>query len=216
MNEAISQGTGEFVMSVDAHCMFAKGFDEVLQADCEEDWVVVPRRNRLDAENWCLQSQVDNRPPIDYEYIQWPLKHDPLAFHGFKWDARTRERWDIPIDDILTYQGSCWMMHRSHFERHGFMDLRYETWGQEAEEVSFTTWTTGGRVAVNKNTWYAHLHKGPKHGRMYFLDKHMQHRSYIYAYNRWMNDPKFHELIEKFWPIPTWPADWKEQLCGHT
>lgn len=220
INIVASICSGDYLMSLDAHCMMAEGFDEVLLKDIEDDWVVVPRRNRLDAENWCLQTQVDDRPPIDYEYLMWPLQFDPPAFHGFKWDARTRERWDIPIDNILTFQGSMWVMSRKHFHRLNLMQIDgYQGLGQEAEEISWKTYCSGGRVVVNKNTSYGHLHKGNLHGRMYFLDKKEQNRSYAYSYDFWMNNRPFKgkvrnwgDLIDSFMPIPKWPTNWREEL----
>lgn len=208
---------GEYVMSVDAHCMFAKGFDEQLVKDHQPNWVQVPRRHRLDAENWSLQPQSDNRPPIDYEYIMFPPVLKTKSLHGFKWDQRTMSRENILIDDILTFQGSCWLMTKKWFQERGFMDLKYQGWGQEAEEISFETWKNGGRVVVNKNTWYAHLHKGSKYGRMYYLSREENNKSYAYSYDLWINKNKdfFINLIEKFWPVPGWPEDWKKQIWKH-
>ena len=209
INAMVAVCNGEYVMSLDAHCMMAKGFDEQLIKDHQPNWVQIPRRHRLDAENWCLQNQVDTRPPIDYEYITYPRTSNGNVFHGFKWDERTIARWNIPIDETITFQGSCWFMTKDWFKKMGFMDLRYQAWGQEAEEISFTTWTNGGKVMTNKNTWYAHLHKGKKYGRMYILSKSMCNKSYEYSYNRWKDDPKFHELINKFMPMPGWTKEWK-------
>lgn len=215
VNLAVSQAKGEFIMSLDAHCMMAKGFDEQLTKDHQPNWVQVPRRNRLDPELWSLQPQSDNRPPIDYEYIMWPLQFDPIALHGFKWDARTLARWDIPIDDTIQFQGSCWFMTKDWFHQCGFMQIEgYTGWGQEAEEITMKTYQMGGAVKTNKNTWYAHLHKGAKYGRMYFLNKYENRRSYEYSYNHWVRENKdfFIGLVEKFAPLPGWPADWKERL----
>lgn len=219
INKAVSLAKGKYIMSLDAHCMVAKGFDEVLVKDCEDDWVVVPRRNRLDAENWCIQKQSDNRPPIDYEHPMNPLKFDRPAFHGFKWDIRTLERPHIMIDDIITMQASCWFMTKKHFERMGFMQIEgYTGWGQEAEEICFKTWLTGGRVIVNKNTWYAHLHKGKKYGRMYWMSRDANRKCYAYSYDFWMNNrlkERVHDLdwlIDKFMPMPGWRKNWKESL----
>lgn len=213
INAMVAVCKGEYVMSVDAHCMFAKGFDEQLVKDHQDSrWVQVPRRNRLDAENWCLQTQSDDRPPIDYEYMMWPGKFDVKAFHGFKWDARTRERESIPLDETITMQASCWFMTKEWFKKMNFMDVKYQVWGQEAEEISFTTWSNGGKLVTNKNTWYAHLHKGKKHGRMYHLSRKMTRKSYDYSYDKWKNDPRFHKLVERFWPLPGWPENWKEKL----
>ena len=206
---------GEYLMSSDAHCMYAKGFDEALTKDLKDNWVAVPRRHRLDAENWSLQTQVDNRPPIDYEYLMWPKKFNPPAFHGFKWDAKTLEKKDVMIDDIIEIQASCWVMSKKHFFNMGFMQIEgYQGWGQEGEEICMTTWYKGGRVVVNKNTWYAHLHKGPTYGRMYFLDRNETRHSYEYAYDLWVNKRKdfFVSLIEKFGPMPGWPENWKDEL----
>lgn len=209
INAMVAVCQGEYVMSLDAHCMMAPGFDTQLINDHQPNWVQIPRRHRLDAENWCLQTQVDDRPPIDYEYIMYPPKFPQTGFHGYKWDSRTLERWDIPIDDTITFQGSCWFMTKEWFQKMGFMDTRYQGWGQEAEEISFTTWTNGGEVKTNKNTWYAHLHKGKKYGRMYQLSKDACQKSYEYSYKRWSQDPKFHNLINKFSPLPGWPKEWK-------
>ena len=215
INLAVSQAKGEYIMSLDAHCMMAKGFDEQLTKDHREDWVQIPRRNRLDAENWSLQPQSDNRPPIDYEYFMFgPLEGDH-ALHGFKWDVRTIERENIPIDDTIEFQGSCWFMTKDWFQKMGFMQVEgYTGWGQEAEEISLTTWKNGGAVKTNKNTWYAHLHKGAKYGRMYFLNRSENRRSYDYSYNLWIKQNKafFISLIERFMPMPGWPKDWKDRL----
>ena len=134
--------------------------------------------------------------------------------HGFKWDSKTLERKDVMIDDTIEFQGSCWFMEKSWFKERGFMDVEYQGWGQEAEEISMETWKNGGRVVTNKNTWYAHLHKGKKYGRMYHLIKEDNLKSYEYAYNKWLIENKdfFVELIEKFMPMPKWPSNWKELL----
>jgi hypothetical protein len=215
INQAVAEAKGEYVMSLDAHCMMAKGFDEQLAKDHQPNWVQIPRRNRLDAENWSLQPQCDNRPPIDYEYFMFnPLERDQ-ALHGFKWDSRTLERWNIPIDDTIEFQGSCWFMTKDWFNKMGFMQTEgYTGWGQEAEEISLTTWKNNGAVKTNKKTWYAHLHKGARYGRMYFLNKYENRRSYAYSYNLWLKENKefFIEIVEKFMPMPSWPADWKDRL----
>ncbi|MDD5013718.1 MAG: glycosyltransferase [Atribacterota bacterium] len=210
---------GKYVMSLDAHCMMDYGFDEVLIKDLEEDWIAIPRRNRLDAKNWCIQKQSDSRPPIDYEYIMYPPKFDPIGFHGFKWDDRTLERWNVKVDDTITMQASCWIMHKSWFEKNGFMQIEgFTGWGMEAEELCFTTWLRGGRVITNKNTWYAHLHKGREYGRMYFLPKKETRGCNAFTFDYFVNNKvpkvihKFSWLIEKFMPMPGWASDWEKQL----
>ncbi len=73
LNAAVCLAKGEFLMKIDAHCMVDQGFDVKLAADCEENWVVIPRRKRLDADNWCVQDV--GKPDVDYEYLSCP--NDP-------------------------------------------------------------------------------------------------------------------------------------------
>jgi hypothetical protein len=215
VNAMVEQSTGEFVMSVDAHCMFDEGFDLKLVAEHQDKQIQIPRRHRLDADNWCLQIQSDNRPPIDYEYIMYDpiVKRDGI--HGFKWDKRTLDRWDIQVDETMEFQGSCWFMSKDWYKTNGFMQIEgYTGWGQEAEELGLTTWMNGGRVVTNKKTWYAHLHKGAKHGRMYWMSRAENRESYAYSYNKWIIENKkfFISLIEKFEPLPKWSTNWKDIL----
>jgi hypothetical protein len=215
INQMAVNCQGDYLMSLDAHCMVAKGFDEQLVKDHQPDWVQIPRRNRLDAENWCIQKQSDNRPPIDYEHTMWPMKFDPYGLHGFRWDARTLERIDIPLDDTMHFQGSCWFMTKEWFNAMDLMQIEgYSGWGQEAEEIGLKTWRAGGRVITNKNTWYAHLHKGPKYGRMYWMSRESIRACNRFSYQYWVHDNKdfFVDHIEKFWPVPGWPRDWKKRL----
>lgn len=212
INQAVEMANGEYIMSLDAHCMVAPGFDTQLIKDHQPDWVQIPRRHRLDAENWCLQVQSDDRPPIDYEYIMFDKFVKYKHIHGYKWDTKTRERWDIPIDETMQFQGSCWFMTKDWFHKMGLMQIEgYTGWGQEAEEIGMKTWRAGGKVMTNKNTWYAHLHKGNKYGRMYFMSKQSLRDCNDYSYNYWVIENKefFVKFINKFKP-PTWPDNWEE------
>ena len=46
MREAINAGvrvaSGEYIMRTDEHCMFGKGYDRILTADIEDNWIVTP------------------------------------------------------------------------------------------------------------------------------------------------------------------------------
>lgn len=214
VNLAVKAAKGKYIMTLDAHCMVAEGFDKVLIENSQPNWVQVPRRNRLDANNWCLQSL--EKIPIDYEYWMWqPFLIKGSGLHSHRWEDRSRDRKDILIDDILTFQASCWFMEKEWFNKMGFMNAdNYTGWGQEGEELSLTTWKNGGRVVVNKKTWYAHLHKGKTYGRMYRLLTNGIKKSYKYSYNHWVfeNQELFIKMIEMFMPIPNFPKDWKEQI----
>ena len=70
---------------------------------------------------------------------------------------------------------------------------------------------------INKKTWYAHLHKGPEFGRMYFLNKKEMVAGNEYCDDYWFNNRGFGEgsiikydlawLIEHFGNVPTWTPE---------
>jgi glycosyltransferase involved in cell wall biosynthesis len=227
INSAASVATGDFLMKCDAHCMFAEGFDEVLKADCDQDWIVIPSRYSLDAENWDILHTGKSR--VDYHYLSFPYAYPGYrdydgGLHGAVWNQRARERKDNPeydIDEEMSFQGSCWFMSSFHFkETIGYMSEEgYETFIQEPQEIGLKTWLGGGKTMVNKKTWYAHLHKGRKYGRGYYMSKREVVRGGAYSNDFWMNnrweDRKYDIdwLIEHFWPVPTWPEDWREVIA---
>ena len=219
INAAAAIARGKYLLKCDAHCLFAEGFDEVLKADCEDNWIVIPRRYSLDAENW---QRRDDKEPIDAMHYFWPYAHpDDLGLHGRPWMQRSRERKDILIDEDVTFQGSCWFMYAEHFHKRlgGLSEVGYETFMGEPQEIGFKTqlgpW--GGAIMRNKKTWYAHLHKGRQYGRMYSFSNSERQRGNAYSFDFWINNrwPErvrdLEWLIDRFWPHPGWPENWQNR-----
>lgn len=166
INAGVAISQGDYIFKLDAHCMVDKGYDEALKADCESSWVVVPRRLALNPHKWEL---ITNNPkyPVDYMF----LSND---FHGEVWTEKNQDKSlkDILIDDLMSFQGSAWFMQKSYFNELELMDEdSYGTFPYEAQEIGLKAWLSGGRVVVNKKTWYAHWHKTSADGRGYSLDK---------------------------------------------
>lgn len=225
INSAVAIAKGEYLMKLDAHCMLDEGFDLKLIADRPEyekeigndNWIVIPRRLRLDAENWILQEV--GKPPIDYEYLSSPVD---AGIKGNKWDQRTRERMDVLIDETMSFQGSCWFMTKNHYVNRlgGMSPVGYGQFVREAQEIGLKTFLSGGRVYTNKKTWYAHLHKGKTYGRMYFLDAKVMDAGNKYCDDFWFNNrwegAKYDLawLIERFGgdKVPTWTKELIEQV----
>lgn len=216
INSAAHTSHGKYLCKCDAHCMFAPGFDEALAAECEDNWMVIPRRYSLDAERWCVDNT--GKAPVDYHYLSCPWNNgDGWVMHGAVWKERAKERQHILIDDEMSFQGSCWFMSRRHFFDFlgGMNEYGYGGFAQEAQEIGLKTWLGGGEIKVNKKTWYAHLHKGKKYGRGYYLNKREIIKSQRYAATYWMKNlfNGAHDigwLVDKFWPVPTWPEKWRE------
>lgn len=224
VNKLAATATGKYIMKLDAHCMLAEGYDEALAADCDYEWLAIPSRYQLLAESWSL-----GRGPTDYLYLTYPFGYEPQfgwGFHGKKWCGddginggyyhRDKRDAAILIDDAMTFQGSCWFMHRQRFIDLGGYDVYFYHF-QEPQAVGMKVWLSdGGRCVRNKKTWYAHLHKGKQWGRGYRLSKHKAIEDEAYSADFWMHDkwqspPRARTMrwfVEHFWPIPGWPADW--------
>jgi glycosyltransferase involved in cell wall biosynthesis len=216
INAGAEAATGKYLMKLDAHCALSEGYDEILQAGLDDDWVVVPRFYTLNAEEWKWQ---DGRF-CDYYYLSCPMtdrKQFRFSTGGYWWE-RTQERLDIFVDDAMIFHGSCWMMSAEHFWRIGPLDNAYGTHGMEPQEICFKTWLGpwNGRVMVNKRAWNAHMHKGRQRPRGYHMGKTETFNSYDYCARYWMANSwpqqakPLEWLIDKFSPVPTWPENWRE------
>lgn len=226
INAGIAITKGQYIMKIDEHCLVSQGYDVRLQTTCQDDWLVVPRRYRLDAENWEIIE--DGRKPIDYMYVSYPyrkLLDSTSGLYGAEDRQRYFDRKDIEVDDLMTMQGSCWFLKKDYFNKlfpNGMNDKNYGPFNHEAQELSNTVWLSGGRVVVDKACHYAHYHKG-KRGKGYGFSRE-QYRRFMadkekarrYAIEYWLTTTDFQYdwgwLMNKFAPVPTWPLDWKEQI----
>jgi glycosyltransferase involved in cell wall biosynthesis len=213
INSGVAIARGKYILKCDAHCLFAEGFDIELSSYIKQNWVVVPRRKRLDATNWSIQDT--DKADVDYEYLCYPGTDGSAGLHGMVWEARAKERKNFLIDDNMSAQGSCWFMFREYFHELELEDEEnYGTFNHEFQEIGLKCWLSGGKVVTNKKTWYAHLHKNKETGgRGYSLDGAQLEKGTSYT-NRWLTNTAWHKqtlpfswLIEKFWPVPGWPED---------
>ena len=208
---AAESARGEYLACLDAHCHVCDGFDEVLTRDHEPDWVQVPRCYPFDPLKWVIHTK--KRIPADYSYLMWRhLAENHLCIQR-KWDERTLEREDIKIDDQMDIGGGMWFMTTDWFRRMGFFrDSRYGGFGVEGEEIAWGTLLAGGKVKVNKNTYYAHWNKHV-HPRpdIFLLNSEeltpvLEERSHYWIYEQ---QDFFVNLVSRFMPIPNWPDNWE-------
>ena len=180
INSGVAISRGEYLLKSDAHCIFAKGFDRILLGEIKDNWVVVPRRYQLDTDKWEIVAE----PPVDYQRF---IYHQPTnRIMAPKWTKRAEERKDILIDENMAFQGSCWLMSRKHWDNaiKRLEDENYGSFGQEAVEIAMKTFAAGGKVMVNKKTWYAHQHRkfGTAHGLQ------ARRKAFDYTLNHWKDE----------------------------
>ena len=233
INALASMATGKYLYKSDAHCAFGKGFDEILKADMQDDWIMMPRFKILTSD-WQIQKKNGEVEFYDYFYLCCPFT-DPRGFRfkaGGHWPERTKERLNghpealleshPHLDETPQIHGSGWMMTRDYYfdTLHGFPNIDPHGHAQEPIWLALKAWLAGGKVIVNKKTWYAHMHQqGNKRG--YHMDRAQENRSYKLAADFFVGDTWFegkkHNLewfVDKFMPMPTWPDDWRITLKG--
>jgi len=174
INTLAKMASGKYIFKTDSHCMFAKGFDETLQADMANNWLVAPRFYKLDPLKWRRQ----DRKFYDYFYFR---------FKGAgPWPERTQEGANIILDETPLIHGSAWFVEKDFFLNRigGFPNSGPMNHTQESTYLCLKTWLGpwNGRVMVNKKTWYAHK-------------EHWEQNKGI---------PHTYEAAEKFWAVNKW------------
>jgi len=215
INAGISVAKGEYILKVDAHCIFCEGFDKLLVESCTRKCLMTPRRYSIDEtdDDWRM-----GRKYADYHYLVFPTKTKFMSPQ--RWGKRNKEQ----IDETMTIQGSCWLANKDYFMKTvGYLDDREETYASIAGdqlEIGLKYWLNDGVVKVNKGVSYGHLFKGKRHyEKRLFHRKHKGGASELnwkWATNHWFNNQdknvkrKLSWLVEKFSPVPTWPENKEE------
>ena len=115
------------------------------------------------------------------------------------------------MNESLSIQGSCFMCTRDKYIELDLCSESFHSWGQQGVEVACKTWLSGGRVMINRTTWYAHLFR-TQGGDFSFpyqnpQSKVVENRKLsreLFAENKW--DKAIHDfdwLLDKFNP-PDW------------
>jgi glycosyltransferase involved in cell wall biosynthesis len=194
INAGVLVSGGEFIMRTDEHCTFGPGFDRIMTESCQPNWIMTARRYFLDPVKW----EVMDLPYVDYEKLCIQTAKDTRKFTGMPWKERGEERKDIMIDETMAMQGSCWVMTRAWWDK-VIGELQTEGYGpmyQDSHEMVFKTWKAGGKLMVNKNTWFAHKHVSFKRRHRYGNTDFYPNLKY--AYELWL---PYYQEIKKQWKV---------------
>lgn len=222
INAMASMATGKYIYKSDAHCRFGKGFDEILQADMEPDWIVMPRF-KIIKDDWSIQMRDGEEEFYDYFFMHCPFT-DPRGFRfkaGGHWPEMTQQRLTShpTVDETPQIHGSGWMVSRDYYFNvlQGFPIKDPMGHAMEPINLALKNWLKGGKVMVNKKCWYAHLHqRGDRRG--YTMSKEQENYTYLTTAEHWMGDKECnlkHDILwfvkEKFPNMPTWDNGWEEK-----
>jgi len=193
---------GEFFMRLDEHCCFGKGYDRILTDACQPNEIMTARRYFLDPVKWEVMKE---KGYVDYERLDIQnISDTSRKFSGAPWRERDEKRKDVMVDETQAMQGSMWIMPKKWWDEH-IQTLDSENYGpliQDSVEVCMKTWQAGGRLMVNKNTWFAHKHRDfPRtHNNGTPENPAQNEKGYKYALDTW--EKYYQEVL-----LPRW-ATW--------
>ena len=239
-NLACKLSKAKYVMKVDAHTAYDKGFDRKLIADMKDDWTVVPTMRNLHAFDWICecgfrhyQDKGSTCPKCNakmnkemvwqprsgtrnYSYCFDPEPH----FQYFRaFSERPEGKGDLT--ETMSLQGSAFMLTRQKYWELNICDENFGSWGSQGIEVAVKTWLSGGKVMVNHKTWYAHMFRTKAVNGFGFpyqlsgrqVDNAKKMARDLFFNNKW--DKAIHPLswlIERFMPVPGWTKELVEEL----
>src|SRR3990167_6285363 len=175
-NEAAKLSYAKYIMKCDAHCSFDKGFDIKMMREMHDDWTMAPLMKNLHAFDWVCPDghrryQGPSGPCLEcgketIRDILWQAKPSPNSvsycfdstphFQYFSEFSKRPEGMG-DITETMSLQGSCWILTRDKYWELDVCDENFGGWGSQGIEVAAKTWLSGGKVLVNKKTWYAHM-----------------------------------------------------------
>lgn len=232
-NDAVKLSTAKYIMKLDAHCAVDEGFDVKMMDKMEDDITMIPIMYNLHAFNWkcfnCGFQTYQGPTPQKCSHcgaegqikrkILWRAKPNPestsyrfdkdLHFQYWK-EYKDRQQGDLV--ETMSAQGSCFMLTRDKYWELDICDEGHGGWGQQGTEIALKTWLSGGRLLVNKTTWYAHMFRtqGGDFGFPYKITSEDVEKARQYSKNLWLNDAwpkaihKLDWLLDKFKPVPGW------------
>jgi len=233
-NQAAKLSKAKYLMKVDAHCSFDKGFDIKMTEEMHDDWTMAPLMKNLHAFDWVCEEghrryQGPSGPCKDcgketVRDVVWIAKDSPKSvsycfdstphFQYFG-DFAKRPEGQGELTESMSLQGSCFMLTRDKYWELNICDEAFGSWGSQGIEVAAKTWLSGGAVMVNKKTWYAHMFRtqGGDFSFPYPISGRQQEQAKKYARelffnNNWPQQVKpLSWLVEKFWPVRGWSED---------
>ena len=226
-NEAARLSNAKYLMKVDAHCAFDQGFDVKMMKNMHKDWIMAPTMRNLHVFNWVCpngHSRYQSTSGVCKECgeptkmdIVWIPKKNPQStsyrfdkdLHFQYWNEY-KSKQKGKLVESMSLQGSCFMVTRDKYFELNLCDENHGSWGQQGTEIACKFWLSGGKVIINKNTWYAHLFRtqGADFGFPYAnpgIEKAREYSRHLWLDNTW--DKAIHPLswlIEKFSPVPDW------------
>lgn len=235
-NQLCRLAKGKYIMKLDAHCKVDEHFDKKMLDAFDEtgdNVVMIPNMKNLWVFDWVCEKCGDRRyqgqtprdcPKCDNKTkfkkdIIWIAKKGPnsTAYRfdtklHFQYHGEWKKKQKGDLVESMSLQGSAFMMTRKKYWELGVCDENHGSWGQQAVEIACAVWLSGGKVIINKRTFYGHLFRtaGGDFSFPYPQSGQGVQNARKYSQDLWLNNkhPKqiypLSWLINKFKPLPDW------------
>lgn len=178
-NKLAKQATGDYLMKVDAHVSFSKGFDTALLKEINDKTILAPLLLVLDPITWAVNGKK--------QMAQFRFDNNFVMQHA-----------DGDVGETMCLQGSCWMISKENYWKWNVCDETLGSWGGQAVELGIKAWINGGVCKTTRSAYYGHVFRhldtefpydrGDNPGK--FATEELK--------RRYENDPKIIELIAKY------------------
>lgn len=241
-NLACKLSKAKYVMKVDAHCAFDKGFDRKLIEDMQDNWTVVPIMRNLHAFDWvckcgfthyqdkgsmCPECKQEMTKKMIWEPRRGTRNHsycfDSEPHFQYFGDYRNRQVFKDAgeLTETMSLQGSAFMLTREKYWELDICSETFGSWGSQGIEVAVKTWLSGGRVICNHKTWYAHMFRTKQANGFGFpypqsgkqVENAKKTARELFFKGKW--DKAIHPLswlVERFMPVPGWTQEEVDKL----
>lgn len=241
-NLACKLSKAKYVMKVDAHTSWDKGFDKKLMSMMEDNWTIVPTMRNLHAFDWVCkcgfthyQDKGSMCPECKSEMTKkmvWQPRSgtrnysycfDPEPHFQYFREFSSRPEGQGDLTETMSLQGSAFMLTREKYWELNICDENFGSWGSQGIEVAVKTWLSGGKVMVYHKTWYAHMFRTkqangfgfpyPQSGKQVDNAKSMARD--LFFNNKWNGAIyPLSWLVERFMPVPGWTQKDLDALKG--
>lgn len=211
----------EYIMKVDAHRSFSKGFDVEMLKDMDKNTILAPRMMNLHAYDWNCPEHLrtyQGKKCCDKaeKVIVWQPKNKPLM-SNYVFDSNmifqyADEQKKEELTETMCLQGSAWMVSRETYWELDLSGEDFGSWGQQGVELGCKMWLSGGRVLTTNKADYAHLFRKedefPYQRDMKQVDHANTHCRELFLGNKWDKQTcSIQSLIEQF----NYPCDWTKE-----
>jgi glycosyltransferase involved in cell wall biosynthesis len=203
-NDICRETTCKYVWKLDAHVRVSPRWDEVfittLQAQGEET-LCIPRICGWNPDT----GEIGNRY-FDFLYIDSDI-------HQRHWpEYQKRPEAQGPAPELMSNLGASWFCTRDFWWAIGGHDESLYLWGESAPETSLKCWLSGGRQILVKDVWFAHYFRNrfPYHMSAGGIQRNKQATKEFWLGGHYPQQKRsLAWLLDKFWPVPTWPESYR-------